>query len=148
VRVWFDKYTVGPGSAGLVSRLVTWDELAHADEYVELGRTSCAPTNVDANGLPVLEEGGRVTAGGVLCPAAPGTLPHLVPGVDDIRDTRVLQIVLQSYGMYAGALDGRFGPSSRRAVRDFQENNGLETDGLVGPKTWGALKASYCRNWN
>jgi hypothetical protein len=148
IKVWFDKYAIAPGAAGVVPMLVTWDELAHADDFVELGRTSCSPTNVDAEGLPVLTQDGAVTAGGVLCPAKPGDLPDLTPGVDDIRATRVLQIVLQSYGMYSGPLDGRYLPSTQKAVREFQQNSSVGIDGLVGPKTWNALKSSYCRNWN
>jgi hypothetical protein len=147
IKVWFEKYAIAPGSAGVVPMLVTWDELAHADDFAELGRTSCSPTNVDADGLPVLTQGGAITAGGILCPAKPGDLPDLTPGVDAIRATRVVQIVLQSYGMYSGPLDGKYLPSTQKAVREFQQNSSVVVDGLVGPKTWNALKSSYCRNW-
>ncbi len=37
------------------------------------------------------------------------------------------------------AVDGRFGPLTRQAVLDFQTEQGLQADGIVGPKTWVAL---------
>ena len=37
------------------------------------------------------------------------------------------------------SVDGRFGPDTEQAVLAFQQEQGLETDGVVGPKTWAAL---------
>jgi peptidoglycan hydrolase-like protein with peptidoglycan-binding domain len=31
--------------------------------------------------------------------------------------------------------DGRFGPRTERAVRDYQKKNGLVADGMAGPST-------------
>lgn len=36
-------------------------------------------------------------------------------------------------------MDGIFGPETEAAVKAYQTKNGLKDDGLVGPKTLGAL---------
>jgi len=38
-----------------------------------------------------------------------------------------------------GGADGSFGPGTDKALRMFQEANGLEPDGKCGPKTWAML---------
>ena len=54
-------------------------------------------------------------------------------------DVRQLQLWLNSIGFRTEPIDGVFGPSTEKAVREFQENAGLTTDGIVGPSTLAAL---------
>jgi len=54
-------------------------------------------------------------------------------------EVRYLQELLTNAG-YAVATDGSFGAATEAAVRAFQAENGLETDGIVGAKTWEALE--------
>ena len=50
-----------------------------------------------------------------------------------------IQTALKNAGFYAGNIDGKIGPKSKKAIEDFQKANGLKVDGKVGPKTWEAM---------
>lgn len=50
-----------------------------------------------------------------------------------------LQDRLNELGYVMGTADGEFGTNTYNAVKDFQRNNGLIADGIVGPKTWAEL---------
>lgn len=54
------------------------------------------------------------------------------------RHVRALQGALREAG-YELDIDGDFGDATYAAVRDFQSNNDLQVDGVVGPNTWAAL---------
>jgi hypothetical protein len=58
------------------------------------------------------------------------------------RGTAVVQLQTQLTQLRydVGAIDGVFGPSTRHAVVAFQKVNGLTRDGVVGPRTWAALR--------
>lgn len=66
-------------------------------------------------------------------------------------ETREIQQALSRAGYSPGERDGRWGPKTLRAVREFQKKNGLQPDGMVGPETCKrltryGLPPSYCRN--
>ena len=50
-----------------------------------------------------------------------------------------IQTRLKNWGYYTGAVDGVYGSQTEKAVRWFQEKNGLAVDGQVGDKTLAAL---------
>lgn len=52
-----------------------------------------------------------------------------------------IQTALKNAGFYEGRIDGKIGKSSKKAIRVFQEANGLNPDGIIGNKTWSKLKA-------
>ena len=54
------------------------------------------------------------------------------PGVEQIQQA----LITAGYDL---GVDGIFGPVTDQAVRDFQEENGLTIDGVVGPQTWAKL---------
>lgn len=51
-----------------------------------------------------------------------------------------IQQWLTDYGYYSGDIDGDFGASTDKAVRDFQEEAGLIVDGVVGNDTKKAME--------
>lgn len=55
--------------------------------------------------------------------------------------TRQIQQALKNAGFYQGAVDGKMGPVTREAIREFQRIHGLKDDGIVGRQTWGKLSA-------
>lgn len=57
-------------------------------------------------------------------------------------DVKALQQKLKDLGFDPNGVDGNFGPGTDKAVRAFQEANGLGVDGKVGPGTQAALDAA------
>ena len=57
---------------------------------------------------------------------------------DDIRRS---QVALRYQGLYKGSIDGILGPETRRALGQFQKDNGLERTGALDAQTWQALTA-------
>lgn len=55
---------------------------------------------------------------------------------------RFLQRLLQERGFYRAAIDGEFGLTTQRAVRQFQRQQGLAVTGVVNQVTWRALGVS------
>jgi g-D-glutamyl-meso-diaminopimelate peptidase len=53
---------------------------------------------------------------------------------------KLVQSLLVRIGYDPGPVDGIFGQQTREAVREFQLDNGLEPDGVVGPATWGRFE--------
>ncbi|MEK7118491.1 MAG: peptidoglycan-binding protein [Patescibacteria group bacterium] len=52
-----------------------------------------------------------------------------------------LQKRLTKSGVYAGPINGKFGPQTKAAVIKYQAKHGLEQAGVIGPKTRAALNA-------
>lgn len=52
---------------------------------------------------------------------------------------RGIQTALKNAGYYTGSVDGKIGPQTKEAIREFQRTHGLSADGKVGPKTWTQL---------
>lgn len=53
-----------------------------------------------------------------------------------------IQKKLKSWGYYTGSVDGVYGSGTERAVRAFQQKNGLTVDGKAGDQTLAAMGLS------
>lgn len=69
-------------------------------------------------------------------PAWPGPLLQYPP-LRKTETCRRWQARMKERG-WRIAVDGWYGPESRRVCLDFQEEKGLSVDGIVGPNTWRA----------
>lgn len=83
----------------------------------------------DGDGLPYHDFGSRYLR--LTAPNTRGT------------DAKILQVKLKVEDRFdPGPIDGIFGPTTSRAVKDFQGYYGLNPDGVVGPDTFWALGES------
>ncbi|MDD3334531.1 MAG: peptidoglycan-binding protein [Eubacteriales bacterium] len=61
---------------------------------------------------------------------------------------RQMQKALKNKGFYSGDIDGKFGPSTKAAVKNFQSSMGLKSDGRPGNKTLTALYEGTTKTLN
>lgn len=63
---------------------------------------------------------------------------------DSGADVKTAQALLEAAGYDIGktGVDGIYGGETLSAVRAFQHDRGLSPDGVIGPKTWTALKGT------
>ncbi len=54
-----------------------------------------------------------------------------------------LQLKLNTLGYLKEEPDGKFGSNTQAAVKEFQKDNSLSADGIVGPSTWRAINKKY-----
>ena len=56
------------------------------------------------------------------------------------EEVKSFQVTLKKLKLYTAKIDGIFGRKTDKAVRAFQDKNGLKCDGIIGKKTAAALK--------
>ena len=117
------------------------------------GRPGAAPKISQLSGEQVRNASGRkrwqCTRIAVPCkPGGDGKVAEICDGPAITKNLRrgdrgdqveTLQCLLKVYHGADVEVDGNFGSGTRAAVRDFQRQNGLSQDGVVGNKTLEAL---------
>ena len=85
--------------------------------------------------------GNTVPNAGWNMPPAPGTSQHLQTAANLWKkdDFRQAQLELRNMGLYNGSLDGVLGPETKRALDQFQKDNGLDRTATLDHQTMDAL---------
>jgi peptidoglycan hydrolase-like protein with peptidoglycan-binding domain len=67
--------------------------------------------------------------------------PEKSSGVASVSQWTIkdVQAALKNAGFDPGSVDGKLGPRTQQAIKEFQRVKGLKIDGKVGPKTWAEL---------
>jgi peptidoglycan hydrolase-like protein with peptidoglycan-binding domain len=74
-------------------------------------------------------------------PSAAQTSDSSLTGSLRKDDIRWAQVELRDRGLYKGLLDGMLGPEMKRALGQFQKNNGLGLTASLDEQTWEELTA-------
>lgn len=122
----------GQRTAQTINRLQASVDLLD-QRVTQLERTSLSPSaSTTANETVTLEP---VT----VSPEVVSVKPSKASAASPKPTTKEIQQALRNAGFYQGAMDGRMGPMTREAVRQFQSVHGLKADGVVGKQTWQTL---------
>jgi peptidoglycan hydrolase-like protein with peptidoglycan-binding domain len=79
-----------------------------------------------------------------VAPQTTGSVPAAAPAIPDQpvgnADAFAVQKKLAQLGLFEGKVDGFYGPMTARAIRAFEERNGLEPTGALTPDIIDAIK--------
>ena len=111
-------------------------------EYEQVSQTTVTTTEEGMSTQPI--EPSQVIATEMVPPTAalPTQAADSVKALPRTTGSREMDIqkALKNAGLYTGAIDGKIGPKTKRAIEEFQKSKGLKVDGKVGPKTWAELE--------
>lgn len=101
-------------------------------------------TYIEMNTTPTPEPLARNVMQVTIDPHAPTPQPVLRNGSQG-DEVRQLQSRLWELGYYNSTIDGQFGPGTKSAVIAFQQQHGLDADGIVGESTKGILYSDHAQ---
>ncbi|HEU4326508.1 MAG TPA: peptidoglycan-binding protein [Roseiflexaceae bacterium] len=124
------------GTVLLDKQGVSWVEFS-AD-----GRTAALADTEGAVNLIGLADGRATPLDAAAFPQLLGASPRLARSDPPLQSALVgyIQERLAFYGYPVADEADTYGPNTEAALRSFQEEWGLEADGIVGPQTWSALR--------
>jgi peptidoglycan hydrolase-like protein with peptidoglycan-binding domain len=100
--------------------------------------TDAAPTPIPATQEPTATPAPTQTPAGT-------TLSRTLRKGYKGEDVKLVQQLLTNLKYYAGSISGVYDNATIAAVRAFQANNGLTSDGLAGAKTYAVLQSGSAR---
>lgn len=115
-----------------------FDSVSSNEELAQLPQAAAPNQQAATEVLPV--EASPVTAPAAT--AAATTATETIAG-QTLSYQQKIQTALKNAGYYNGAIDGKIGPGTRKAIQAFQKEKSLKADGKVGPKTWALLEPYY-----
>ncbi len=115
------------------------DELVRLDQALQETRAAIQAEETRRNDLQSQLGGSRARLGALHEEESVIRGIYRTPSGFELPSINIQQ-ALKNAGYYQGNLDGKIGNQTREAVRAFQRDNGLESDGVVGRRTWGKLK--------
>jgi peptidoglycan hydrolase-like protein with peptidoglycan-binding domain len=149
-------YGVGEGAARLAD--LRRENLIPSDSFIAFGpdlRDPFWPVSGGPTVPPVTTE--PLVSADPLAPPQPAIVEPAAPALPDETpqearasesllertDREALQVGLQWFGFYAGAIDGAFGPGTRNAMAEWQTANGFEPTGILTTLQRATLVANY-----
>jgi peptidoglycan hydrolase-like protein with peptidoglycan-binding domain len=107
-----------------------------------LGTASVLALGIGGAALDYAADAGNPVNAAATMPPATQTSDRSPTG-DALRkdDIRWAQVELRDKGLYKGSLDGILGAETKRALGQFQKNNGLGRTASLDAQTWEALTA-------
>ena len=118
-----------------------FESVSSTEELAQLPQNSTASQQASVEVLPI--ETSPITQG---VPPITGPAQTAAASIatttsaSGLNHEQQIQTALKNAGVYQGAIDGKLGPASKRAISEFQTAHSLKADGKVGPKTWAALE--------
>jgi peptidoglycan hydrolase-like protein with peptidoglycan-binding domain len=113
--------------------------LARAKPAIDAARPG--PNTINAPTTEPKSDGEEVTKGtsGSLEAFAKSGKGGLANDRDEVEAIKELQQYLQDLGFDPNGVDGKYGPGTKNAVKEFQAFTGAKTDGDAGPETIGKI---------
>lgn len=118
-------------------------EKAAEEPGMEMAETSQVAVSEQDTALAVqAPEPAQNVAVETIPPSATAPMEHKTVSAAQEKPNRNkdIQLALKNAGFYAGTVDGKIGPKSKKAIIEFQKAKGLKPDGKIGPKTWAELE--------
>ncbi len=134
--------TIRSGSRG---RFVRYLQFLLKTQGYSVGNVDGAFGPNTTNAVKAFQQANGLTADGIVGRNTWYKLNNLTPEARILKrgsygaEVRYLQQKLYSKLYNVGTIDGIFGSNTERAVKEFQSENGLTPDGIVGPNTWSYL---------